>query len=75
MMSASCRRVVRGGYTRAQFLAVMVSLGFEEVEATRAANGGFVLHEFTHPRSQERFQVRGGVSYARAVREFSAAIA
>ena len=73
MKSWDARRRACGGYTQPQFLARMRELGFSEVAPTRGPNGGFVLHEFTHYRTDNRrFQVKAGVSYAKALRDFTA---
>lgn len=72
MISWDQRNKTRGGYRQPQFLLKMRELGFSEVEPTPSRNHGFVLHEFTHPAAGDhRFQVKAGVSYAKAVRDFT----
>lgn len=73
MISWDQRNRQRGGYTQPQFLLKMRESGFSEVPPSPAPNHGFVLHEFTHPAAGDhRFQVKAGVSYAKAVRDFTA---
>lgn len=75
MISWDQRNRQRGGYTQPQFLLKMRESGFIEVQPTRRPMGGFVLHEFTHPDAGDhRFQVKAGLSYASAVRDFTAAL-
>jgi len=75
MISWDQRNQQRGGYRQPQFLLKMRELGFSEVPPSRAPNHGFVLHEFTHPAAgNRRFQVKTGVSYAKAIRDFTAAL-
>ena len=76
MMSATSRTRRRGSYTVDGFLEIMRATGFVPVEPSRRQHGGFVLHEFVHPRAGDHhFQVTAGLSYSRALDQFTEELA